>query len=192
MLLQNQGLLGIAFFEATASLILLVLFLLFRRDHQAIYFRFWLVGWCCFTFSSLCEVAQLIRPLPGLHLTSVLTQAATLILFLLTVLHLAADSKRRMWSPLPWTGLILVAMYAIERRGPQQVASLHWETGIFETAICLAAGGMMWHAKMSRRSYGAQLLAGIFLLKGLHGMDYPFGWIAHFSCCVWHLTIFWE
>jgi two-component system NtrC family sensor kinase len=173
MLLQNQGLLGIAFFEATASLILLVLFLLFRRDHQAIYFRFWLVGWCCFTFSSLCEVAQLIRPLPGLHLTSVLTQAATLILFLLTVLHLAADSKRRMWSPLPWTGLILVVMYAIERRGPQQVASLHWETGIFETAICLVAGGMMWHAKMSRRSYGAQLLAGIFLLKGLHGMDYP-------------------
>ena len=173
MLLQNQGLLGIAFFEATASLILLVLFLLFRRDQKAIYFRFWLVGWCCFTFSSLCEVAQLIRPLPGLHLTSVLTQAATLILFLLTVLHLAGDSQRRMWSPLPWTGLILVVMYAIERRGPQQVASLHWETGIFETAICLVAGGMMWHAKMSRRSYGAQLLAGIFLLKGLHGMDYP-------------------
>ncbi len=173
MLLQNQGLLGIAFFEATASLILLVLFLLFRRDHQAIYFRFWLVGWCCFTFSSLCEVAQLIRPLPGLHLTSVLTQAATLILFLLAVLHLAADSERRMWSPLPWTGVILVVIYAIERRGPQQVASLHWETGIFETAICLVAGGMMWHAKMSRRSYGAQLLAGIFLLKGLHGMDYP-------------------
>jgi PAS domain S-box-containing protein len=173
MLLQNQGLLGIAFFEATASLILLVLFLLFRRDHQASYFRFWLAGWCCFTFSSLCEVAQLFRPLPGLHLTSVLTQAATLILFLLSVLHLAADSKRRMWSPLPWTGLILVVIYAIERRGPQQVASLHWETGIFETAICLVAGGMMWHATMSRRSYGAQLLAGIFLLKGLHGMDYP-------------------
>jgi len=35
MVLANQGLLGIAFFEATASIILLVLFLLFRRDHQA-------------------------------------------------------------------------------------------------------------------------------------------------------------
>ena len=173
MLLQNQGLLGIAFFEATASLILLVLFLLFRRDHQASYFRFWLAGWCCFTFSSLCEVAQLISALPGLRLTSVLTQAATLILFLLAVLHLAANSERRIWSPLPWTGLILVVIYAIERRGPQQVAALHWGTGIFEAAICLVAGGMMWHAKMSRRSYGAQLLAGIFLLKGLHGMDYP-------------------
>src|SRR5260370_16604398 len=32
---------------------------------------------------------------------------------------------------------------------------------------------MMWNAKMSRHSYGAQLLAGILLLKGLHGMDYP-------------------
>ena len=67
MVLANQGLLGIAFFEATAFIILLVLFLLFRRDHHAGYFRFWLAGWCCFTFSSLCEVALLIRQLPGLN-----------------------------------------------------------------------------------------------------------------------------
>jgi len=40
MVLANQGLLGIAFFEANASIILLVLFLLFRRDHQASYFPF--------------------------------------------------------------------------------------------------------------------------------------------------------
>src|SRR5712671_6448854 len=173
MLLQNQGLLGIAFFEATASLILLVLFLLFRRDHPGGYFRFWLIGWCFFAFSSLCEVALLIRPLPGLHLTSVLAQAAALILFFLAVLHLAAAPERRIWSPIPWTGLILVVIYSIERSGAQQVASLHWETAIFETAICLVAGAMMWNAKMSHRSHGAQLLAGIFLLKGLHGMDYP-------------------
>ena len=61
MVLQNQGMLGIAFFEATAVIILLVLFLLFRRDQQAGYFRYWLSGWCCLTFSSLCEVAVLIR-----------------------------------------------------------------------------------------------------------------------------------
>ncbi len=173
MLLQNQGLLGIAFFEATAALILLVLFLLFRSDRPGGYFRFWLIGWCFFAFSSLCEVALLIRPLPGLHLTSVLVQAAALILFLVAVLHLAAAPERRIWSPIPWTGLILVVIYSIERRGPQRVASLHWETAIIETAICLVAGGMMWNAKMSHRSHGAQLLAGIFLLKGLHGMDYP-------------------
>jgi hypothetical protein len=86
MVLANQGLLGIAFFEATASIILLVLFLLFRRDHLARYFRFWLAGWCCFTLSSLCELALLIRRIPGLNLASVLAQAAALVLFLLSVM----------------------------------------------------------------------------------------------------------
>jgi len=173
MVLQNQGMLGIAFFEATAVIILLVLFLLFRRDHQAGYFRFWLTGWCCLTFSSLCEVALLIRQLPGLNLTSVLAQAAALIFFLLAVVHCKAGSEWRMWSPLPLIGLVLVVIYSIERQGPQQVASLHWETAILETGICLVAGWLMWKSEMARRSYGAQLLAGIFLLKGLHGIDNP-------------------
>jgi len=95
MVLGNQGLLGIAFFEATASIILLVLFLLFRRDHQAGYFGFWLTGWCCFTLSSLCEVAVLIRQLPGLNLAIVLAQAAALLLFLVAVVHSSAGSERR-------------------------------------------------------------------------------------------------
>ena len=83
MLLENQGLLGIAFFEATAAIILLALFFLFRRDHQAGYFRFWLAGWCCFTLSSLSEVTLLIRQLPSLNLAVVLAQAAALVLALL-------------------------------------------------------------------------------------------------------------
>ncbi|PYU59538.1 MAG: hypothetical protein DMG55_13450, partial [Acidobacteria bacterium] len=173
MVLANQGLLGIAFFEATAFIILLVLFLLFRRDHHAGYFRFWLAGWCCFTFSSLCEVALLIRQLPGLNLASVLGQAAALLLFLVAVVHCSAGSERRRWSPVPLMGLILVAIYYTERRGPQQVASLHWETAIFETVVCLLAGWMMWRSDLARRSHGAQLLAGIFLLSGLHGLNRP-------------------
>ena len=173
MVLANQGLLGIAFFEATAFIILLVLFLLFRRDHHAGYFRFWLAGWCCFTFSSLCEVALLIRQLPGLNPASVLGQAAALLLFLVAVVHCSAGSERRRWSPVPLMGLILVAIYYTERRGPQQVASLHWETAIFETVVCLLAGWMMWRSDLARRSHGAQLLAGIFLLSGLHGLNRP-------------------
>ena len=173
MVLANQGLLGIAFFEATAFIILLVLFLLFRRNHHAGYFRFWLAGWCCFTFSSLCEVALLIRQLPGLNPASVLAQAAALLLFLVAVVHCSAGSERRRWSPVPLMGLILVAIYYTERSGPQQVASLHWETAIFETVVCLLAGWMMWRSDLARRSHGAQLLAGIFLLSGLHGLNRP-------------------
>jgi len=173
MLLENQGLLGTAFFEATASIILLALFFLFRRDHQASYFRFWLTGWCCFTFSSLCEVTLLIRRAPGLNLAVVLAQAAALVLFLVAVMHYSAGSERRIWSVVPVIGLLLVAIYYIERRGLQQVSSLHWETAIFETVICLLAGWLMWRAQLARRGHGAQLLAGIFLLSGLHGLDRP-------------------
>src|SRR5437879_10955631 len=111
MVLANQGLLGIAFFEATASIILLVLFLLFRRDHHTGYFRFWLGGWCCFTFSALCELALLIRQLPGLNLTSVLGQAAALTLFLIAVVTCSVGSDGRFWSAVSLFVLILVAIY---------------------------------------------------------------------------------
>jgi two-component system NtrC family sensor kinase len=171
--LANQGLLGIAFFETTASIILLVLFLLFRRDHGAVYFRFWLIGWCCFTLSAFCELALLVRQLPGLNLASVLSHAAALILFLIAVVHCSVGSERRIWSAIPLIGLILAAIYYVERRGPGLVSSLHWETAIFETVICLLAGWMMWRAEIARRGHGAQLLAGIFLLGGLHGLDRP-------------------
>src|SRR5260370_40053774 len=125
MVLANQSLLGIAFFEATACIILLVLFLLFRRDHQAGYFRFWLAGCGCITFSSLSEVALLIRQLPGLNLAIVLAQTAALILFSLAVVHCAAASEWRLWSPIPLIGLTLAATYHINRSGPRPVASLH-------------------------------------------------------------------
>src|SRR5260370_39059204 len=78
-----------------------------------------------------------------------------------------------MRAPVPVTGLTLAGSCYMGRRGPQQVDYLHWETAIFETVLCLAAGWMMWRAEMARRSHGAQLLAGIFLLSGLHGLDRP-------------------
>jgi two-component system, NtrC family, sensor kinase len=172
--LENQGLLGIAFFEATAFIIILVLFFLFRRDHHGGYFRFWLVGWCCLTFSALCEVAFLIRQFPGLHQTFLAAQAAALLLFLVSVMQCATGAERRIWSVLPLIGLILAIIYYIERGGPQQLASIHWETTILESVICLFAGWLMLRPAMMRRGHGAQLLAGIFILSGLHGLDRPF------------------
>src|SRR5260370_24007408 len=173
MLLENQGLVGSAFFEASASIILLVLLLLFRRDLHAVYFRSWLTGWCCLTVSSLCEVALLVRQLPGLHLAIVLAQAAALILFLVAAVHYSAGWEGGMGSPFPRTGWIMAAIYYVGRRGPQRFASLHWKPAIFEAFLSLLAGWIIWRSEMVRRSHGAQLLAGIFLLSGLHGLDRP-------------------
>ncbi len=172
-MLGNQGLLGIAFFEATAFIILLVLFLVFRRDQPAAYFRFWIGGWSCFTLFSLCEVAFLIRPFPGMHLALLVGQAAALLLFLLSVMQCSAGSDRRIWSVLPLIGLVLTGISYIERNGPQEFASIHWETSTLESAICFLAGWMMLRPAMARRGHGAQLLGGIFLLSGLHGLDRP-------------------
>ena len=168
---QNQGLLGIAFFESTAFIILLALFLLFRRDQLVGYFRFWLAGWCCLTVSSLLEVAVLVHPLPGLHLIVLTGRLAALLLFLISVMHCSVGLDRGLWSVLPVIGLILAVIYYIERNGTQTPASVHWQTAILESVICLAAGWMMWRSPISRRGHGARLLAGLFFLSGLHGLD---------------------
>ncbi len=177
-MLENQGLLGIAFFKASAFVILLVLFFLFRRDSHTGYFRFWLAGWCCFTFSALCEVTLLARPLAGLNLVYLASQAAALLFLFAAVMNGATRSDRRIFSVLPLISLILGAVYYVERRGPQQFASLHWETAVFESAICLFSGFLLLRSPMARRGHGAQLLAGVFLLIGLHGLDRPL-WLQH-------------
>jgi two-component system NtrC family sensor kinase len=175
IVVQNQGLLGIAFFESTAFIILLALFLLFRRDQPASYFRFWLAGWCCLTLSSAFEVALLIRPLAGLHLLVLAAQAAALLLFLISVMHFSVGIDRAIWSVLPVIGLITAGIYYVERHGQQDIASVHWQTAILESVICLAAGCLVWRSAIARagQSHGAQLLGGIFLLNGLHGLDRP-------------------
>jgi PAS domain S-box-containing protein len=176
--LENQGLLGIAFFEATAFIILLVLFLVFRRDHDASYFRFWLAGWFCFIFSSFCELTLLVRQLPGLNLAIILGHAAALLLFLGSVLECSAVSFRRGLPVLPVTSLVLAGICYFERRGAERFASIHWETAILESIVCLVAGWLMWRVTTTHQGHSVQLLAGIFLLSGLHGLDRPL-WPEH-------------
>ena len=177
-MLENQGLLGVAFFETSAFLILLVLFSIFRSDHQGGYFRFWLAGWSCLTFSALCEVALLARPLPGLNLLFLLSQAASLLLIFLAVMNFSAGSERRILSVVPLISLILAAVYYVERRGPQRFTAVHWETTVFESAICLFAGFLMFRSPVIRRGHGPRLLAGVLVLSALHGLDRPL-WLAH-------------
>jgi len=125
IVLENQGLLGIAFFEASAFVILLVLFSLFRRDHHAGYLRFWLAGWCCLTFSAGCEVALLVRPSGALGLAYLISQVGGILLLVLSVINCAAGSDRKVHSAIPLISLILVAVYYVERSGTPQVGLVH-------------------------------------------------------------------
>lgn len=177
-MLENQGLLGSAFFEATASIILLVLFALFRRDHDHRYFRLWLAGWICFTCASLVEVAVLSRNIPELNIVAILGHGAALFFFVLSVIDLTARPGRRGWPMVSAVAVALAAMYYWERNGTAGFAAVRWGTGILESSACLAGGWLMWRWAARRPGHGMRLLAGLFLLAGLHGLDRPL-WPQH-------------
>jgi len=171
--LENQGLLGSAFCEATASIILLVLFALFRRDQDSRNFRLWLAGWICFTCAALAEVAFLARNLPELTTVVTLGHAAALLFFLLYVFGLTAPPERRRWPMIPAVAVLLAWILYLERGGGQQFGAVRWETAELESVVCLTAGWLVWRWSTPRAGHGTRLLGGLFFLAALHGLDRP-------------------
>ena len=177
-MLENQDLLGVAFFESTALLIILILFLLFRRDNRTRYFRFWIFGWLTLTFSSFAEVVLLLFHAPALQLALVTLQLSAFLLFLASIVHYAFGEQRRLRAALPLSMLLIATAYSIEQAGARQFASIRWPTSIFFCVVCLLSGWLVLRSSAMRRSYGVQLLAGSFLMHGLHGFDRPL-WPEH-------------
>ena len=177
-MLVNQGLLGIAFFEATALIVLLVLFSLFQRDHITKYFRMWLAGWLCFTVASLSEVVMLSRDLPRLWPAVVIGRAAAMLLFSAAVVQFTTGAEKRSWPILPLAGVVLFAVYYFQRGVEAFYGNVAWPTTILVSAICLWTGTLLWRSPLLRRGHGVRLLEGVFLLLGIHGLDRPL-WIQH-------------
>jgi PAS domain S-box-containing protein len=171
--LENQGLLAIAFFQATAFIILLVLFLLFRRDHPSGYFRLWLAGWVCLTLSSFFELGLIARDNSNLWMGLILTRLAATLIFLLSVMKFATPSagqNRPLW---PLTGLIIAAVYYFEHTSTRPYGFVRWETAVVESAILLWTGWLLWRSSDTHKGHGARMLAGSFFIVGLHSMDQP-------------------
>jgi PAS domain S-box-containing protein len=171
---QTQGLLGLAFFEAIAFIILLVLFVLLRKDHDSGYFRVWIVGWICFTLAATSDACNLGFSVPEFRLAAVLARTAALLFFLNAALQFALSAKRRpqQWPVTPIILAILALNYALER-GAAPGIPLRWSTVVIQTLPCLAAGWLFWNAPRRRKSHGTFLLGGAFLLVALHGLDAP-------------------
>ena len=177
-MLENQGLLAIAFFEATAFIVLLVLFFLLRRDHPTSYFRLWLTGWACLTISSLFELGLVLRETPALRLAALGSRVAALAVFLLAVMRYTSGARNWKLPVFPLTAGIIAGAWWLERQSAKQFGSLHWATSTLESLICLWAGWLLWRAAASHRGHGVKLLAGGFLVYGLNGMDRPL-WPQH-------------
>jgi PAS domain S-box-containing protein len=171
--LENQGLLAIAFFETTAFIILLVLFLLFRKDHPTSYFRLWLGGWLCLTLSAICELGLALRDNRELWVALILARTAAALIFLMSVMRYTARSalhQRPLW---PLTGLILAAIYYLEHTSTKPYGFVRWESAAVQSFVLLWAGWLLWRVGDAHKGHGARLLGGAFFMSGLHCIDQP-------------------
>jgi PAS domain S-box-containing protein len=176
--LVNQGLLGIAFFEATAFIVLLVLFLIFQRDHANRYFRLWLAGWSFFTLASLSEAVMLGRNLPELWMAVVLGRVAAMVLFSAAAVQFTAGAGKRGWPFLPLAGVVLFGVYYFQRGVAPSYGNVAWGTALLASTVALWAGMVLLRSHLPRGGHGVRLLEGVFFLMGLHGLDRPM-WPQH-------------
>ncbi len=74
-----------------------------------------------------------------------------------------------------WPGALtlVVAVYYFESRAVSGVPDITWFTSIVLASTSLATGWILWIASRNAKGHGARLLAGLFLLMGLHGIDRP-------------------
>jgi PAS domain S-box-containing protein len=177
--LVNQGLLAIGFFEVTALIVLLVLFLLLRRDHVDSYFRLWLSGWVALTISSMFELGEIVQHGPELRLAALATQLVAVLLFLSSVMQLTLGAIKRNWPVLPLATAVLAGAYYVERgTSAPYFGKIHWETAALESMVYLWAGWLLWRTRTTHKGHGARLLAGALLVSGLHSID-RYQWLSH-------------
>jgi predicted TIM-barrel fold metal-dependent hydrolase len=62
-------------------------------------------------------------------------------------------------------------VYYVERGSAPIFGSVHWETAVLESVVCLWAGWLLWRAPTLLKGHGARLLAAAFFVSGLNGLD---------------------
>ena len=169
-MVATQGLQGIAFFEATVCLTLLVLFIHLKRDNTGMSYRLWLIGWIGLTISSFCELAMFYRQYPVLRIAVSAFGVAALVLFLASIVQSTMTQNRLYW-PMLWLAALMALTASYYESKSQRWGETPWQTSILESAICLSAAWLLWRASNSARGHGGKLLAGAFTLLGLNNLD---------------------
>jgi two-component system NtrC family sensor kinase len=173
--MNMNGLLAIAILHGAASLLLLLLYLLLLRSCPERFFRYWLIGW------TLGFMAAASPFLPGHWSTQTLQSLGVELAFGSALFFLAAIfeyiGKERPLHYLWPIGAVVVIIVALGLTGINGMAWLGGAAWPFEAGLYLAAGWLLWRSVGRTRGYGAALLAGALILRGLHTMDRP-GWPA--------------
>ncbi len=168
--MPDPGYLGIAFFEATAILILLVLYLLLYRSLPERFFRLWVAGWVFYAgfgasqFLYRWQLGEIQR----LVMSELLFAAS--IFCLASAMAYAGHHRhlRWLWMPAVAGGVLLALPSVWQPEGPAPWAAAGLQAGAF-----LVTGWYLWRCAQSRPGFGPTLLGAAFLLRGLHWIDHP-------------------
>lgn len=169
--ISNPGFLAAAFIEASAAFILLVLYSLLAPGFSARFFRLWMAGWTLYVGLGALQIYSLWRG--GLynphaaHAISLLAAA----LFFAAILECRGQGKRSGWLwPLAVVSLCGFLTLGLRAFDP---GLAQWPESLFECALYLTAGWVLWRSHAQHRGFGWKLLAGALMLRGLHAVDMP-------------------
>lgn len=172
---SSQGQLSVAFFQVSAFVILLVLYLILYKDVKARFLRLGIIGWVLLTCSA---ITRLIEQLYDSRLESAIVQTT---FFLAVTFALAAVLEylrpyRELKMVWLWGIFGVVAGGAVSLQSPEGFFLWRWAPAALASGTSIAAGWMLWSARKRRKGYGIPLMASALLLSGLHHLDRPF-WV---------------
>jgi len=171
MTISDGGMLAIAFLEASASLILFVLFLLLYRSSRRPFLRLWLGGWALFTAQGAIQLLSYGRG-GGPTILFLKLQLCLLagLLFAAAILHYVDRSR---WVSVLWpVGALGVLLVGLRTVWAPSSSTLQWSVDIFQSVLLLSAGWVLWRFVQGRSGFGGALLGAALLLHAIHGLDH--------------------
>jgi two-component system NtrC family sensor kinase len=171
---STQGQLSVAFFQVSAFVILLVLYLILYKDVKARFLRFWVVGWALLTCGAITRLAE---QLYDSRLESSIVQVAYFLavsFMLAAVLEYLRPFRelKRLWL-LAILGSVAVGAMSVFQ-SPDGFFLWRWAPAMLTSGITLSAGWILWRVRKRLAGHGISLMASALLLAGLHHLDRPF------------------
>ena len=169
----SQGQLSLTFFQLSAFLILLVLFLILYKDVHAQFLRLWSVGWMLLTLSSVSRLIQQWHDTPWKFGFTQACFFAAITFFLASILTYLRPGRKlnALWL---LCAIGTLATGALAAQGNSLPFILQWLPALLAGGIAISGGLILWRARKTRQGHGISLMAGALLLAGLHHMDRPF------------------
>jgi two-component system NtrC family sensor kinase len=172
-----QGQLSLAFFQFSAFLILLILYLILYKDVKARYLRLWIAGWIFLTVSGVARLIQQVHDSPVELIVIQTSFFVATTFFLAMVLEYVQPYRhlRSVWMWCVFGGMLDAVMSA---RGSSTSFLVNWLPALLSGGTSLVAGGILWRSREKKRGHGIPLMAAALLLAGLHHLDQPF-WVTY-------------